>query len=147
MLSLQVVKPMDIPMPQANPNSSKRGGCLFILLTILGLFQILFALRVLEDSAIYGELSIAPVFHVGSSLIWLVIIIWAAYAVFRKQSQELGISTIIAYLVFRLMQGIFFAQADYDRNRIPFLLLVMVSLLLIPLLRWLLRGGTHTQRG
>jgi hypothetical protein len=134
-------------MSQQNPPSPKRAGCLLLLLTILGLFQILFAFRVLEDSAIYGELSIAPAIHVGVSLIWLVIIIWAGQSVFRKQSLDLGMSIIIAYLVFRLLQVIFFAQADYDRNRIPFLLLVMVSLLLIPLLRWLLRGGTPIQRG
>jgi hypothetical protein len=128
-------------------HSPKRAGCLLFFLTILGLFQILFAFRVLEDSVIYGEMSISPVFHVGVSMIWLVIIIWSVWAIIRKQSLESGVSTIIAYLVFRLLQGIFFAQADYDRNRIPFSLLVMVTLLLIPLLRRLLGSGTHNERG
>lgn len=128
-------------------NLSRKGGCLLLLLSILGLFQIVLAFRVLEDSAIYGELSFAPGLQIGVSLIWLAIIVWTAQAVFRKRSYDLGIGTIIAYLVFRLLQGIFFVQADYDRNRIPFLLLVMVSLLLIPLLRWLWRSGIHNERG
>ena len=126
---------------------SKRGGCLLVVLTILGLFQILFAFRVLEDSTIYGESSFPPLIQVGMSLIWLVIILWAAYVVLRKKAYDSGINIIIAYLVFRLLLVMVFAQADYDRNRIPFLLLVMLFLLLIPLLRWLMRGGSHTQRG
>ena len=126
---------------------SKRGGTLLFFLTILAVFQIVFAFRVLEDSTMYGESSISPAVHVGMSLVWLVIILSAAYAVHRNKAYELGVNTIIAYLVFRLLQVMFFAEADYDRNRIPFLLLVMFFLLLIPLLRWLMRSGSHTQRG
>jgi hypothetical protein len=134
-------------MQEENLQTPKRGGCLLFLLTILGLFQILLAFRVLEDSIIYGEVRFPPVVQVGISLIWLVIILWTVQAVFRKQSYDAGITTIIAYLVFRLLQVVFFAEADYDRNRIPFLLLVMVSLLLIPLLRWLWRSGSQNERG
>jgi hypothetical protein len=138
---------MEAPMTPSTPRLQKRGGCLIFLLSLLGLFQILLASRVLEDSIIYGEVRFPPAIQVGISLIWLVIILWTVQAVFRKQSYDVGITTIIAYLVFRLLQVVFFAQADYDRNRIPFLLLVMVSLLLIPLLRWLWRSGSQNERG
>jgi hypothetical protein len=138
---------MEKLMPQENFQVTKRGGCLLFFMTILAVFQIVFAFRVLEDRPMYGESSISPFFHVGMSLAWLVIILWAAYAVLRKKAYELGVYTIIAYLVFRLLQVMFFAGADYDRNRIPFLLLVMLFLLLIPLLRWLWRSGNITQRG
>jgi hypothetical protein len=134
-------------MSESSSRLNKRGGCLLFFLSILALFQIVFAFRVLEDSTMYGEILISPFIHVGMSLAWLVIILWAAYAVLRKKAYELGVYTIIAYLVFRLLQVMFFAGADYDRNRIPFLLLVMLFLLLIPLLRWLWRSGKYIQRG
>jgi hypothetical protein len=138
---------MEVHMTTSNPKLQKRGGCLLFLLSILGLFQILFAFRVLEDSAIYGELRFPAIVQVGISLVWLVIILYAGQELLRKKTYAAGLTTIIAYLLFRLAQMILFAEADYDRNRIPLLLLVMLSLLLIPLLRWLWRSGIQNERG
>jgi hypothetical protein len=116
---------------------SQRSGCMTSIMVILGVYQILFAFRVLLNSGV--KLDIAAYLPILQAIIAL---FWAglfAHAVFRLRGNHAAAFRysawlIICFILSRLVQTILFVQADYDRNRVGFLLVVKLMILTVPVL-------------
>jgi hypothetical protein len=126
-------------MSEANPISPKRSGCLFFILAILSLYQILFAFRVLNNNGLYGDsLSLPSVLQAGLAFLWVTLFLSALLRLARGKRYTLGYSgcLILGFMIYGLLQTILFAQADYERKRIPFLVIATIVILIAPV--WLL---------
>lgn len=129
-------------MSELRQNSTKGTGCLIIFLASLSLYQIFFALRVFNNVGLYtGHLSMPPALQIGIAIVWAILFITALLRLVMGKSHAVGYSAclMISFVVFALLQTIFFAQADYERKRIPFLVVGTILILIAPVLLLLRR--------
>lgn len=129
-------------MSESGQDSAKRSGCFILFLAILSLYQIFFAFRVFNDNGLYGNsLSLPPIVQAGLAVLWAILFLVALLGLVRGQSYAVGYSAwlMISFIVYSLLRIVFFAQADYDRQRIPFLVVGTILILIIP--AWLLLRG------
>lgn len=131
--------------------SSKQGqrlGCTTFLLVILMLFQIISLLRVLQlPTSIRAGLQFAPWFQAMLALIWVLLFAVAIVMILRQQRDASQFSSwlIIGFMIYSLLRLIIFAQADYDRQRLPMLAAMTMILLAIPIIT-LLQPTLHRGR-
>jgi putative exporter of polyketide antibiotics len=136
-------------MSEQNQKSPKRYAYLLFILAILSLYQILFAFRVLIDRGLYGDnLSLSPVIQAGMALLWAILFLIAVLGLARGKRFGLGYSAwlIISFVVYNVLRVILFAQADYERNRIPFLVMGAIMILIIPVLVLLRRDNQSAEQ-
>lgn len=135
-------------MPNQHPYPSQRSGCLSIFLIILGIYQILFASRVLLhigfNSDSWTFVSLVQVIIAG---IWAILFTHALIRMGKRQANALRYSgwLIIGFVFSRLLQTALFVQADYDRNRLGFLLVVTLVILVVPILLLIQQRENSTQ--
>jgi hypothetical protein len=129
----------------ATPQSvsdSQSPGCLLPISAVLGIYQIIFAFRVLHLSDIFTSSAvIPPAVHAMLSAVWGVALLWGALQVAQRKRSALPYTgwLIIAFVMYSLLRSILFAQTDYDQGRIPFLILITLAALIIPVLSLLSR--------
>lgn len=136
-------------MSEQSQNSPKRYGCLLSILAILSLYQILFAFRVLMDSGLYGDsLSLSPILQAGIAILWVILFLIALIRLARGKRYGLGYSAwlILSFIIYGALRTILFAQADYERNRIPFLAISTILILIVPVLLLLRRDNHSTEQ-
>lgn len=123
-------------MPE-HTTSKQAHGCLFILLSIFGLYQILFTFHVLLNNAVdANSVSLPPMFQASMAIAWFIAFMTALLMLGRKWRYAVRYSgwLIIGFVLSRLVQTALFAQADYDRNRLTFLIIVTLLILIVPTL-------------
>lgn len=108
-------------------NHGNRLGCQVIFLAILMLFQIISAVRVLQlPESIQPLLVFPPTLQAILAIAWVLLFLIAI--VFHLRGQQIAgqysNGLIIGFFGYSLLRVIVFAQADYDRNRTPLLILV-----------------------
>jgi len=136
-------------MPERLHNSSQGRGCVMIIVTILVVFQILFITHVLIDNGVEAKLlHFPPLLQVGIAFIWLILFIYAIFRLWKKHTHAIRYSLwlIVGFIVTRLMQTVLFVQADYDRNRIGFQVVVTLMILTVPGLMLLSQYRQGTQK-
>lgn len=133
---------------QDQQNPSQAFGCLFILIIILGLYQILFVFRVLLHTGVaLDSLPLLSLIQVGIASIWVVLFTHATIRMGKKQPHALRYSgwLIVSFILSRLIQTVLFVQTDYDRNRLGFLVVVTLVILVVPILLLIQQGQNGTQ--
>lgn len=133
---------------QGQQHPSQNFGCLFIFMIILGIYQILFVYRVLLHTGVtLDSLSLLSLIQVGIASIWVVLFTHAAIRMGKKQPHALRYSSwlIVSFILSRLIQIALFVQADYDRNRLGFLVVVTLVILAVPILLLIQQGENGTQ--
>jgi hypothetical protein len=96
-----------------------------VLLMAMALHQLIHVVNMLTLPVTLENLSLSPVFEVISGTIWMLVFtalsinVWRSFATTR---QVIVLLTIFS--LFQILRLAAFAQADYDRQRLPFLLLV-----------------------
>jgi len=113
-----------------------RAGCWLPITAFLGLYQIIFSLRVLQQ---HGTLDITsrvpPAIEAGISLIWGVVFVILVLGLLQRRlwAGRWVSWLIVGFISYKAIYIVLFAQADYDRGRVPFLLVVTSLILIIPL--------------
>ena len=121
---------------------------MLIIMFILGVYQILFAYRVLQDSGIHPEdLSLAPVVQSVIAVIWGITFSYTSIRLWRGIHRAILESAwlLIGFIVFQFLQVAVFVQADYQHNRLVFTGAVALIILILPVAimihHW--QRGTH----
>lgn len=115
--------------------TTSRHPFLIFLCAILALFQITNALAVLQlPGVVASAVSIPGVLQVVLSAGWALLFLIAAVSlVTRKHAgPRLAGGLFLAFVMYSLLRLVIFARADYDRERLPSLLIVTVLLLALP---------------
>ena len=107
----------------------RRSRLLILLLALLVLHQfgaVIHAINIPPDAA--ENLSLPPPIQAIVGSFWALIFAWAIIALYRRKSGSVNralwlIGGFIGYSLIRLLV---FTQADYDRQRLPFLLALLV---------------------
>lgn len=120
-----------------NRIGTQRAGCWLPIAAFLGLYQIIFALRVLQQN---GTLSITgrvpPAIEASISLIWGVVFAILVLGLLQRRlwARRWVSWLIVGFISYKAIYIVLFAQADYDRGRVPFLLVMTGIILIIPLI-------------
>ena len=135
-------------MPNQDQPPSQGAGCLFIFTLILGLYQILFASRVLLHTGVnLDSWALSTLVQLGMAIVWSILFAYALIRIGKKQAHALRYSAwlVVIFIVTRLIQTIIFVQADYDRNRLGFLIMVTLVILAVPILLLMQQEKNGTQ--
>jgi hypothetical protein len=120
--------------------TASRHPFLIVFCLILALFQIITAWQVLQlPVAVVAALSFPPVVQIGLSAGWALLFLFAAGRLYQQKpgADRLAGGLIVAFILYSLGRLVVFARADYDRARLPFLLVATVLLLALPVWRLL----------
>lgn len=135
-------------MPERPQHSSPGYAYVMSIITILVVYQILYAGRVLIDNRVMLQgLPLDAIIRSGIALLWVILFSHAALQLWRKHEGIIRYShyLIIAFVLSSLLQTALFVQADYNRNRIAFQVMVTLLISIVPILLLLRqsRAGTH----
>ena len=135
-------------MPNQDQPPSQGAGCLFIFTLILGLYQILFASRVLLHTGFnLDSWSLSAFIQLIMAILWVGLFVHALIKMGKNRPNALRYSSwlIVIFVFSRLIQTILFVQADYDRNRLGFLIMVTLVILAVPILLLMQQEKNGTQ--
>lgn len=126
-----------IPLMSKAPVLSRRLYWLMTLLGILLLFQLSAAARALQvppELAVQVSLPMPLQFVAG--ILWAVasLVILVRLWQRRPGSAQIAGWLIIAFCIYSLLRLLLFTQADYDRGRLPFLMVLTIIILLLPVI-------------
>lgn len=116
---------------QTNPN---RPGCLLVLVAIFALYQIVRVPVVLQQADLFNQqLSVSPIAQAGIASLWAVIFISCAVGLAIANPIALRYSKwlLIAFILYRTGHYAIFARADYDRQRIVFVGIVIALIIIV----------------
>ena len=120
--------------PQAAP-TRKRAGGLIALTVLLALFQFGAAIRALQiPDALAAQISLPVPLEFIASLLWALLALVVLVTLWRRERRARLYAAWLAvgFSIYSLLRLLLFSQADYDRGRFPFLLVVIVVLLILP---------------
>jgi len=126
------------------PPTSKRPRWLIAIALILAIYQAVATVNGLQQAVMPGlDLVGVGVVTVVAGAVWAVLFCTTAYRMFRHggRSQRLFYGLLIAFMIYNLLRVTLFAQADYDRQRLPFLILLTAFVCSIPLWKLLHPGA------
>jgi hypothetical protein len=124
--------------PNALP---RRHWWLLVLMCLLAVFQANAALRVLsvpDTLAAQINLPLPLQFVVGA--LWALVSLTVGTMLWRRKpgAARLAVWLCFAFSIYSLLRLFLFTQADYDRGRLPFLVVLTVLILFLPAV-WLIR--------
>lgn len=111
-----------------NHNAS-RSWELILLTVLLALFQLGAALRALAAPPVPTSLSAALDFIAGG--LWALLFAAITVNLLRGWALRPAILSICGFVIYSLVRLLVFARADYDLNRLPFLVAITVCLLFL----------------
>ncbi|MGB7339461.1 MAG: hypothetical protein WBC91_11265 [Phototrophicaceae bacterium] len=136
-------------MQQQSSNTTRRSVWLMAIVIILGVYQILFAYRVLIDNgAMINSLALSPILQAMMAFSWVIIcgmVVWRLWSKY-KHAQTYTAYLLIGFAISRLLQAAMFVQADYNRNRLGFLVVITLMILTVLMVARLLQqrqNSTH----
>ncbi|MGB1286295.1 MAG: hypothetical protein ACPG7F_07180 [Aggregatilineales bacterium] len=129
-------------------------GCVawaLFLTVIFALFQITNAFTVLQHPEAITAFVSSPVWLNSTlSLLWAGLFGFAALRLVRMRQNAIGytVRLFMLFAAYSLLRLILFTQADYDRNRLPFLIIIVLMLLIAYAgMQWHhIRKHTNTER-
>lgn len=125
------------------PPTHKRPRWLIVIALTLAIYQGLAAINGLQQPGVLGiDLGQVGLLQVVTGVVWAVLFLTAAYRLFShaRRARQFFYVLLIAFVVYSLLRLILFAEADYDRQRLPFLILLTAFVCSIPLWRLLHPG-------
>jgi hypothetical protein len=134
---------------QTPPTSRKHARGLLILTAFLALFQLGAAVRVLQvPDTLAAQVKLPFPLEFIASLLWALaavgvfVLLWAR----RKDAKLYAAWLAVGFSIYSLLRLLLFSQADYDRGRFPFLLVVIAILLFAPVAYLVHYRRTHLSR-
>lgn len=107
---------------------------LLLLLTVIFLFQMGSIVTALQTpESIEGVVSFPPLVQLVTGVTWAVLFAWGIIRVFRLAPLGIMYSLwlIALFILYSLLRLLIFTTADYDRQRLPFLLALFLLLTII----------------
>lgn len=98
-----------------------------LIFTALALFQFGAAYRALSLPA---DVSLLPPLEFAAGVIWGIIFAALGWQSAHRRWLRINVLALVAFIVYSVVRLTIFSRADYDRNRLPFLWVVM-SIILI----------------
>lgn len=120
--------------------NASRHPFLILVCLILALFQIITALAVLQlPDAVAPAVSIPGMLQVVLSACWALVFFTVAVRLFYRKRRSVWQAGgwMVLFVLYSLLRLVVFARADYDRERLPFLIIITVLLLALPVWRLL----------
>ena len=136
----------------ANPtptHSRKRARLLILLTALLACVQLGAAVRALQVPQAVAEKSSLPLpLDFIASLLWAVIALAVMVLLWRRERRARLYAAWLAigFSIYSLLRLLLFSQAEYDRGRFPFLLVVVAILTILPLVYIVRFRRTNTTR-
>lgn len=98
---------------------------LVALLLLLTFSQIINVIRALT---LPPEVSLFPQLEFFASVLWALVFAWTTLRLVRSvpRANLYTLYVLFVFVIYSVLRQIIFARADYDRQRIPFLLAVLV---------------------
>ena len=122
----------------ANPKPTrarKRAVPLMILTALLALVQVGAVVRALQvPNALAARISLPLPLEAIVSLLWALLSLGVLALLWRRERRGRLFAAWLAvgFSIYSLIRLLLFSQADYDRGRFPFLLVVIAILLILP---------------
>jgi hypothetical protein len=112
-------------------NQPSRCWELILLTVLLALFQIGAALRALRIPPELGaQISLPMILEFVAAGLWALLFAVITVNLIRGRALRPAVLIISGFVIYSLARLIVFARADYDLNRLPFLVVITVCLLL-----------------
>jgi hypothetical protein len=106
--------------------------CLIALLIALTSIQAINVVRTLTlPDNLAPHVSLLPMLEVVAGGLWTGALLWGTWGLLRRSDRRTAAWLIAAYLAYQIARTIVFARADYDRQRIPFLLVAGLGMCVI----------------
>jgi hypothetical protein len=105
----------------------------FLLIALLLVLISTQIVNVIRAPTLPPEVSLFPQFEFFAGLLWMLIFAWAALRLLRSvpHARLHALYMLLVFALYSVLRQIIFARADYDRQRIPFLLAGLVFTALI----------------
>jgi hypothetical protein len=118
-------KRTDMRPPQHPTRPNRR---LALLLVALALHQLLHVVSSLTSPEGTESITLSPVFEVITGAIWAMVFIWLALQGWRSSATTRQVLVLLTvFSLFQILRLAAFAQADYDRQRLPFLVILWLG--------------------
>lgn len=117
----------------AHTGDKKRRG-LIALMTLLAIIQAGSVVRLLRlPDGVANNMALSPTIQTIGSFFWALIFTWAAYSLLSGSHREVkrALWLLIGFILYSVLRLLLFAQADYDRQRFPFLIVMSAAGLII----------------
>jgi hypothetical protein len=127
-----------IMMTDANPQPTrtrKRARLLMMLTALLAVVQVGATVRALQvPDAVAARISLPLPLEAIASLLWVLLSLGVLALLWRRERRARLFAAWLAvgFSIYSLIRLLLFSQADYDRGRFPFLLVVIAILLILP---------------
>jgi hypothetical protein len=113
----------------------KRSRLLILLTALLAAVQVGAALRALTmPDELAARISLPIPLEFIAGLLWAFLALIVLYLLWRRERRARLYAAWLAigFSIYSLLRLLLFSQADYDRGRFPFLLVVIAILLILP---------------
>jgi len=123
----------DANLTPARPR--KRSRLLILLTALLAVVQLGTAVRALQiPDALVSQISLPVPLEFIASLLWMLLSLTVLVILWRRERRARLYAAWLAvgFSIYSLFRLLLFSQADYDRGRFPFLLIVIAVLLILP---------------
>ncbi|MBZ0287603.1 MAG: hypothetical protein K8I30_08305 [Anaerolineae bacterium] len=120
----------------------KRARLLMILTALLAVVQIGAVARALRvPDAVAARISLPLPLEAIASLLWALLSLGVLMLLWKRERRARLYAAWLAvgFSIYSLIRLLLFSQADYDRGRFPFLLVVIAVLLILPV-AFIVRG-------
>jgi hypothetical protein len=127
----------------------KRARILILLTALLACVQLGAAVRALQvPDELASKISLPLPLEFVASLLWALIALGVTVLLWRRERRGRLYAAWLAvgFSIYSLLRLLLFSQADYDRGRFPFLLIVIALLLILPLAYIVRLRRTNTTR-
>lgn len=139
-------------MEDQTPSPPQHSGCSRYVLPLLT-----FALALFQAGAAYRAITTPPqlaavvalplTLEVVLSGLWTLLFSYTTFTLIRQKSRAVyrAIMLMSVFIIYSVARLILFVRADYDRQRLPFLLILVILTLIFPAIYLIRRrdGDTH----
>lgn len=119
---------------------------LALMLSIL-CHQFIHGVRMVQlPTELVEKISLSPIIEVSMAIIWSGLASWVLYRLIKSRSVALNRALWVSsgFIIYSLLRLMAFTRADYDQGRLPFLLVIIISILFLLFVVYQVRKAMHT---
>ena len=122
-------------------NIARRPSWPLIVLALLVIYHIVDMIRVLRFPAEFADsLSLPVPLRLMTGVTWGLLFAWSMLDVVKRNPASVNRARylLVLFVLYSVVRLLIFTEADYDRQRLPFIIAVLIVLLIIiGLVRWI----------
>ena len=121
-------------MNEKKKNPHKGQSFFLATMALFFLIHLVSLIRMLQlPNNLTNQISLVPSFEIVMSKFWLFVTIWVVTLLLRnhKNAVNRALWVSFGFIIYSVSRLLIFTQADYDRQRIIFLMVIVLGLLLL----------------